>query len=136
MQQLLLDSRVGTERQGKVALGLCEAPSALDQFAAHRVESLEFPKRRALRRGGSTPCLGDHLQLAIEVVRENGGKQEDLVTGQCPGGDVVELSLRLQLCEDAFLGSSAIVEIDDRSSVALLIGQHHLELVAVDLWHK
>ena len=56
----------------------------------------------------------------------------------CEGfrGNIIELALGLQFCENAFLSSSAIVKEDDLTSLGLFVGDDDLELIPVGLRDK
>ena len=53
-------------------MGLNEAPCPVDQFEAQSFEPFELPKRRTLGSGFPAWLIGGHLQIAIEVVSEDG----------------------------------------------------------------
>ena len=125
MQQLVSDLVVGADGESQHTVGSGDPSGSLDEGSPDGVELVEAPESRAGGRGGSVGWLDGHLELAVEVVGEDGGEQVELVAGEGAGGDVVELPLGLQLGEDAFLGSAAVVEADHGGGGDGLVGEHH-----------
>jgi hypothetical protein len=131
MGELMSHSWIGGHRERKGATGRGQATSTLHDATTDRVELLEEPPLSA----GPSRCplgiLNDHLQLAREVVAEDGRHHEDLVPHEPPGRDVVHLLHGLQLTEHVLLPTAAVVELQDRARAFTLVRDHDLIRVCV-----
>ena len=64
-------------------------------------------------------------------MRQHGRENKHLVTGFAVGRDVVHLGLRLQQGENTLLGDAAVVIVQHLSGAEALVGDDHLEVIAV-----
>ena len=131
MQQFGLHSRIGTQREGETAFRTRQPASALDQTHPAGAETNERPPGPTLLCGSPLGLVRGHLQLAVEVVCHDCREEPRLVGGATSAGDVVHLSLRLQLCEDRFLCATPVVKRQELARRQCGVGQDDLELIAV-----
>jgi hypothetical protein len=110
MQQLGLHGGVSAHGQGEISLRLGQAPGALDQLAAQGAELLEAPQWRTFFCGIPFLLIAEHLHFPIEIVRQHGREQVNLIACLSAGGYIVHLCLRLEFGEDTFLRTTSIVE--------------------------
>lgn len=132
-KDLLPDGLISAECKGESTLWSRQPPSSLKDLATEGLKTLEAPERGTLLSGPALWRLPLHLQLPVQVVSEDRRQQIGLVSPQRPHGDVVHLTLRLQLPKDSFLGSPSVMERHDLASDERLVGDHDLEVVAVSI---
>ena len=111
MQQIFLDFWIGVQGQGQLALGLSEAPGALNEAMTQRVQGLEGPRRRPFGARIVRSRLRQHLHFASQIVGHHRTQSNHLVAEQPSGGDQIQPGLLLGLGEDPFLGAAAIVGV-------------------------
>ena len=131
MQQLGFHGGVSAHGQGEVSLRLGQAPGTLDQLTAQGAELLEAPQWRTFFRGIPFLLIAKHLHFPIEIVRQHGREQVDLIAALSTGGHIVHLCLRLEFGEDTFLRATSIVKAQRLFSRDLFVGNDHLEVIVV-----
>ena len=136
MQQLGFHGGISAHGERKLPLWPGQAPGALNQLAAQGTELLEAPQWRAFLSGISFLSVAEHLHFPIEIVRQHGREQVDLVAGLFASGDVVHLCLRLEFGEDTFLSTASIVEAQCLLGGEWLVGDDHLEVITVFVGDK
>jgi hypothetical protein len=136
MQQLRFDSRIGAHCQRECSLRLGQAPGALDQLTAQGAELLEAPQWRTPFRGIPFLLIAEHLHFPVEVMRQHGREQVDLIAGFSAGRNIVHLGLRLEFGKDAFLRAASIVEAQRLFGRDVFVGNDHLEVIAVFVGDK
>jgi len=130
MQQLRFHCGVCTHSQGEFALRPGQTSGALDEFAPHGAKLLESPQWCALLGGVSFLGITVHLHFPVEVMRQHGREEVDLISGLCSGRHIIHLCLRLELGKHAFLSTTSIVEGHCLFGRELLVGDDHLEVIA------
>ena len=110
MQQIFANRRVCAHGEGKLALGACETPSALNDPMPEGIQSLEGPSRGPFGKSPGRCRVSQHLYFAGQVVSHHGAKSKYLVTCQSPRSNNVEAGIVLGISEDGFLRATPIVE--------------------------
>ena len=136
MQQLRFHCGIGAHRQREFALRPGQTSGALDEFAPHGAKLLESPQWCALFGGVSFLGITVHLHFPVEVMRQHGREEVDLIAGFSSGRHIVHLCLRLELGKNAFLSTASIVEGQCLLGRELFVGDDHLEVIAVFVGDK
>ena len=110
MQQLGFYCGIGTHGQSESALWFGQPSGALDEFAPQGAQLLELPQGCALLGGISFLVITVHLHFPVEVMRQHGREEIDLIAGFSAGRHIIHLCLRLEFGKDTFLGTASIVE--------------------------
>src|SRR5690606_19507106 len=122
----------GGDGEGEPICRTRQRAGAAEEEVAQGAEGGEVGDRRA-----AGPCLGgarlvgDHLQLAAEVVSEQGTAGVELVGDEATTRHVAERSPVLALAEHGFLVATAVVEEHGRRGADELVGHEDLVLVVV-----
>lgn len=136
MQQLGFDSGVRTHGQRQLPLWSGQATRALDQLAPQGAKLCKFPQWCAAISGSPRFGQAFHLHLPVQIVGQHGGEHIDLVAGEFSSRDIIHLSLRFQLGEQALLCATAVVVGQHMSGRYPFVGHDDLEVVAVLVWHE
>ena len=131
MQQLGFYGGIGAHSQREPSLWPGQPSRALDELAPHGAELLELPQWCALVSSVSFLLITTHLHFPVEVMRQHGREEIDLIAGLFSGRHVVHLSLRLELSENALLGTASMMEAQRLVGRKLLVSDDHLEVIAV-----
>ena len=129
MQQLLLNSSIGTHRQLELPLGTCQAASSLDDLVPKGIEPFKGPQRSALFSAPSVWWVGDHVQFTVEIVCQDRRQYVDSIASLSPGRHIVHLDLGFELSEQPFLSATAMIKADDPGGLQCLVGDNDAVIV-------
>src|SRR4030042_3529296 len=92
---------------------------------------LENPKRRPLLGCPSGGNLRRHLQLPIQIMRQNSRQHIKLIPQKTPDGNIIHLALRLEFSKDTLLGRTTVVIHQGLLPRSPLVRHDHLELIPI-----
>ena len=130
MLEISSDCFVDAHRQHQAPRRSVQTTSSADHLRLHRTQSLEHPQSRAPRFDLAVSRPRGHLQFAAQVVGEDAGLQVQSVTRPDAAGNVIDLRRGLDLADDPFLASAAVVKAQDVGSIRRLVRDNHAVFVS------
>lgn len=131
MQNTLLDCRIAAHCERKRTAGLGKASGPLQKRPSESISFREFPKGGPFFGSSPGSFMREHMKLPKKVMRKDGGHHIKVIAVKPSYGNVIQIALRLQFAESILLRTSSIMKIQDILHGRLLIGNDHLELIAV-----
>jgi len=117
-------------------MGICKPPRPLDQPMPQTPQLFKDPQRRSLLTRPALRRPHRHLQLAIQIMRQNRRHHKQLISHQISNGNIIHLALRLQFPQNALLGRPAVMIPQNLLPRRPLVRHDHLELIPILMGNK
>ena len=114
-----------------VPFGLVRRPARWISFRRKVPSCSKHHSGERFFRGIPILLIAEHLHFPIEIVRQHGREQVDLIAALPMAGHIVYLCLRLEFGEETFLRATFIVKAQRLFRRDVFVGNDHLEVIAV-----
>ena len=136
MKDSIFHYRIDAQRKSECARWVCNTPGSLQQRSSESVRLSKLPKCRSFLRSSPLPLMNKHMKFSQDIMRQYRRHQVEMISVKPSDGNVIHIALRLQFSDYVFLGTSAVMKVEDLLHSGLLVCHDHLELDSVLLRNK